>query len=131
MPNQAVKPTNVHEPIGSSYSHASKAGNTVYVAGQVALDADGNLVGRGDFEAQAKQVFTNLQAVLEAAGASTGDVVKLNHYVVGQQDLGTLRRVRQSYFAGDQPAATLVFVSGLADPGLLIEVEAIAVVGSP
>jgi enamine deaminase RidA (YjgF/YER057c/UK114 family) len=57
-------------------------------------------------------------------------VVKLNYYVVGQQDLDTVRKVRQSYFAGDPPATTLVFVSGLADPSHLIEVDAIAVVDS-
>ena len=74
MPKQFINPPNHHEPMG--YSHAVKVGNTVYVAGQIAWDAQGNLVGPGDIEAQAVQVFENLKRVVEASGASLEDVVK-------------------------------------------------------
>ena len=127
MPNEAIKPTDVHSYPPSTINHAFKAGNTVYTAGQVALDKDGNLVGKGDITAQADQVFSNLQAVLRAAGASMQDVVKLNMYLTGQADLTKVREVRQRYFTGEFPAATGVFVSALADPDFLIEIDAIAV----
>ncbi len=113
--------------MGRSFTHAFKAGNTVYTAGQVALDKDGNLVGKGDISAQANQVLLNLQAVLRAAGASMQDVVKLNMYLTGQADLTKVREVRQRYFTGEFPAATGMFVSALADPDFLIEIDAIAV----
>ena len=128
MPNQVIKPSNVHVPLANSYNHAIKAGPTVYTAGQVAIDAAGNIVGTGDFEAQAQQVFKNLQAVLAASGASFQDVVKLNTFLTRQEDLLKLREVRQKYVTAEPPASTLVFISALANPDLLIEVEAIAVV---
>ncbi len=128
MPNQVIKPTDVHVPIGRGYNHVIKAGNTIYVAGQVALDKDGNLVGKEDITAQAEQVFKNLQAALAAAGASFQDIVKINTYLTQRDDLAKLREVRSKYFAGEPPASTLVFISGLAMPEFLIEVEAIAVV---
>ena len=127
MANKAIKPADVHAPTG--YNHALKAGNTVYTAGQVALDKDGNLVGKSDIEAQTVQVYENLQAVLAAAGASLQDVVKVTTYLTQQADLPKLREVRQRYFTGEPPANTLVYISALATPDLLIEVEAIAVVG--
>ena len=128
MPNQVIKPTDVHVPIGRGYNHVIKAGNTIYVAGQVALDKDGNLVGKGDITAQAEQVFKNLQAALAAGGASIQDIVKINTYLTQRDDLAKLREVRSKYFTGEPPASTLVFISGLAMPEFLIEVEAIAVV---
>ena len=129
MPNQVIKPADVHVPIGRGYNHAIKAGNTVYVAGQVALDKDGNLVGKGDITAQAEQVFKNLQAVLAAAGASFQDVVKNNTYLTREEDISKLREVRQRYITGEPPASTLAVISALANPDFLIEVEVIAVVG--
>ena len=128
MPNEAIKPADVHSYPPRTISHGFKAGNTVYTAGQVALDHDGNLAGKGDSSAQADQVFSNLQAVLRAAGASMQDVVKLNIYLTGQADLTKVREVRERYFTGEFPAATGVFVSALADPDFLIEIDAIAVI---
>ena len=128
MPSEIVNPSGVHEPIGRSYSHARKAGNTIYVAGQVALDVEGNLVGKGDIVAQTDQVFTNLQAVLAAAGTSFSDVAKLTTYLTSREDLPGFREGRQRHFTGDPPANTLVIVSGLASPDFLLEIEAVAVV---
>ncbi|MBI4299250.1 MAG: RidA family protein [Chloroflexi bacterium] len=127
MPNQVIKPAEVHVPAGRGYNHAVKAGNTVYVAGQVAIDKNGNLVGKGDFTAQAEQVYENLQAVLAAAGASFKDVVKMNTYLTRQEDLGKLREIRQRYATVEPPASTLLVISALANPDFLLEVEVIAV----
>ena len=126
MAKQVIKPADVHIPQG--YNHAWKAGNTVFTAGQIALDKDGNLVGKGDFVAQAEQVFKNLKAVLSASGASLDDVVKLTTYLTRMEDLAGLRDVRPRFFTGEPAASTLLFISALANPDLLIEVEAIAVV---
>ena len=128
MPSEIVNPAGVHEPIGRSYSHARKAGNTVYLAGQVALDAQGNLVGKGDIVAQTDQVFRNLSGVLAAAGGSFADVVKLTTYLTSREDLPGFREGRQRHFTRDPPANTLVIVSGLASPDFLLEIEAVAVV---
>ena len=110
-------------------NHAMKVGNTIYVSGQVSRDKDGNTVGKGDFAAQAEQVYSNVQTVLAGAGATMQDVVKMNTYLTRQQDLQTNWEIRKRYYTGEPPAATLVFVSALADPDLLIEVEVIAVTG--
>lgn len=109
-------------------NHAMKVGNTVYVSGQIARDQDGNTVGKNDFSAQAEQVYSNVQAVLAGAGATMQDVVKMNSYLIREQDLSANWEIRKRYFTGEPPAATLVFVSALADPDLLIEVEVIAVI---
>ena len=127
MANEVIKPADVHAPTG--YNHAVRAGNTVYTAGQVALDENGNLVGKGDIEAQTDQVYKNLQAVLVAAGSSLQGVVKVTTYLTQQVDLPKLREARQRHMKGEPPANTLVYISALANPDFLIEVEAIAVAG--
>lgn len=128
MPKQVIGPGDVHPPIGGGYSHATRAGNTIYLAGQVALDRQGNLVGKGDIGAQAEQVYQNVVAVLKAAGVSFQDVVKVTTYLTRREDIPKVREVRARYFpASEPPASTLVVVSGLASPDFLIEVEAIAV----
>jgi enamine deaminase RidA (YjgF/YER057c/UK114 family) len=106
-------------------------GTTVYIAGQIALDIGGNLIGAGDLHAQAVQVFKNLQIALESAGATFSDVVKLNMFVVNYSpdDLPALRAVLTEYLPEtNRPVSTLVGVTSLARDGLLIEVEVIAVV---
>jgi reactive intermediate/imine deaminase len=109
----------------------STGGRTVYISGQVALDSTGNIVGKDDFRAQAKQVFENLKNALEAAGATFKDVVKLNYYVIDMKQIQTLRDVRNGYINTEAPpASTLVEVRRLAREEFLIEVEAIAVVSS-
>ena len=117
------------------YSHvvSVSGGRTVYIAGQIALDAEGNVVGRGDLGAQARQVFRNLQAALAAAGATFADVVKMNTYVVNMDpaNLAPIREARAEFLPVDRlPASTLVGVTQLAVEGLLIVVEMIAVVGA-
>ena len=114
--------------LGYSQVVEARGGRTIYVAGQVALDESGNLVGAGNFKAQTVQVFENLKARLEEAGASFKDVVKLNYYLTDASDLQGLRDTRNRYLNTDNPpASTLVVVKQLFREEFLIEVEAIAV----
>jgi enamine deaminase RidA (YjgF/YER057c/UK114 family) len=103
----------------------------VYVSGQVPLDRSGNLVGGGDFRRQAEQVFVNLERALAAAGATFADVVKINYYIRDVSHLADLRAVRDQHVSTTSPpASTLVEVSHLFRDDVLLEVEAVAAVGS-
>lgn len=117
---------------GNGYSHVvTGAGRWVAIAGQVAFDADGNLVGEGDASAQAQQVFANLDRCLAAAGATFADVVKLNFYVTDIAFLPAVRVARDAYIdTANPPASTAIQVVSLFRPDALIEVEAYAVVES-
>lgn len=119
-------------PPAHGYSHAvSAAGRLIVVSGQVPLDAEGELVGPGDAEAQTRQVFTNIATALAAAGASMADVVKLGYFLTDLADLPTVRRVREEFISLEAPpASTLVQVSGLVNPAFRVEIEALAVVAS-
>jgi enamine deaminase RidA (YjgF/YER057c/UK114 family) len=123
-----IQPEGLSRP--PTYSQVVKAGNTIYIAGQVAQDERGQLVGPGDFVAQANQVFENLKRALAAAGADVGDLVKTTVYVTDPRYREALRDVRTKYL-GDTPppASTLVVVAGLAQPEYLLEIEAVAVIG--
>jgi enamine deaminase RidA (YjgF/YER057c/UK114 family) len=116
-------------PAGYSHVVEVNGGRTLYIAGQIAVDKEGNLVGRGDFRAQVKQVFENLKARLAEGGASFKDVVKLNYYLTDASDLQALRDTRNSYInAENPPASTLVVVKQLVREEYLLEIEAVAVV---
>ena len=127
-----ISPETLIAPGPAGYSHIAKInrGAIVYLSGQVPSDASGKLVGEGDFEAQVEQVFRNLKIAVEAAGGTMADIVKLNTYLVAEVDQASvpkLRAIRDRYVnAGKPPASTLVVVSRLAQPGWLIEIEAIA-----
>src|SRR5262245_28138540 len=111
------------------YSHVVKVtgGQTIYLAGQVALDASGNLVGPGDFRAQAHRVFENIRAALAAVGADFSHVVKLNYYLVDRSHVPVVREVREQYInTQSPPASTLVVVKSLVQEEFLLEIEAIA-----
>ena len=117
-------------PQGYSQVVEARGGRTLYVAGQIAVDKEGKLVGPGDFRAQVKQVFENLKARLEEGGASFKDVVKLNYYLTDVSDLQALRDTRNSYINSENPpASTLVVVKQLVREEYLLEIEAIAVTG--
>src|SRR5712692_2099959 len=93
------------------YAHVVKAGNTIYVAGQVAQDEKGQVVGRGDITAQATQVFENLKKALAAGGADFRDVVKINIYLTDPRYREPLGKVRAQYIRDPLPASTLVVVA--------------------
>jgi reactive intermediate/imine deaminase len=112
------------------YSQAwrvDQAQSVVFLAGQVPISPEGQLVGDGDIEAQCRQVFENLNAVLEQAGATFDDLVKVTVYLLDATNLPVYRRVKAEFVTGRQPASTAIEVKALAFPGLLVEVEAIAV----
>ncbi len=120
-------PPGLSTPRGYSHVVDVPAGRTLYIAGQVAFDAEGKVVGKGDVRAQTEQVFRNLKTALESAGASLSDVVKLNWYVRDASQVAIYREVREQFLgSGPRPASTLVEVKGLVSDELLIEVEAVA-----
>jgi enamine deaminase RidA (YjgF/YER057c/UK114 family) len=101
----------------------------VFVAGQVALDEQGAVVGAGDMVQQTEQVFKNLSLALAAAGATFSDVVKLNWYLLDTSALPAMRQVRDRYVdTGNPPASTLVVVKALFRPEFMVEIEATAIV---
>jgi len=108
-------------------SQAKQIGNTIYLSGQVAYDASGQLVGEGDMKAQTRQVFDNIRSVLGAADARMEDIVKINTYITDSSNFMDMLGARSEIFGSDPPASTAVVVQALAFPGLLIEVEAIAI----
>jgi enamine deaminase RidA (YjgF/YER057c/UK114 family) len=125
-------PPELHKPFGYSHVAEVTGGKLVYIAGQVALDAAGNLVGKDDFAAQARQVFANLHSALASAGASFHNVIKLNYYCADAVDpavhLPMVREIRDTYIDTTPPVSTFVVVRRLVRPEWLIEVEAVAVV---
>ncbi|HET9038858.1 MAG TPA: RidA family protein [Gemmatimonadales bacterium] len=122
-----INPPGLTRPSGYTHVVVSSDGRTVYVAGQVAFDSAGQVVGPGDFRAQAAQVFSNLGRALASVGATFGDVMKTTTYITDVRNLGMLREARARYFdAARAPANTLIPVSALARPELLLEIEAVA-----
>ena len=125
MAHEILKLENVHSTIG--YSHAAKAGNTLYIAGQIAKDVDGNIVGSDDFKKQARQVHENLKNILEEAGSSLQNIVKMTTFLTHYSYIETYRSVRNEYFPEPCPPNTLLIIESLALPDYMIEVEAVAV----
>ena len=123
-----TNPPSLSAPTGYTHVVEVLRGKMVYIAGQVAFDQSGNVVGVGDFKAQTRQVLENLKAALSAAGATFENVVKVNTYVTDMSQLQTLREMRGEYFGAHPPASTLVQVVRLARPELMIEIEAVAAV---
>ena len=115
----------VAEPIGP-FTNAIEAGGFLHIAGQLSLDVNGEFVGAGDVVRQTEQVLDNVAAVLRAAGASFGDVVRIGLYVRDMGDRPAINAVRRRYFGDALPTATMVEVSALAVPEALIEIEAVA-----
>ena len=123
MPIERIQPEGFPE--SPLYSHVVRVGNLVYVAGQVARDTSGNVVGAGDFRAQAVQVFENLQRALGAAGCDMQHVVKLTIYMTDARYRDPLREINMRFFPTDKPVSTLLVVAALAQPEFLIEIDAV------
>ncbi len=131
MEKTALNPSSLPPAPGYSQIVKVSGGTTIYIAGQVAWDAEGQIVGVGDFEEQARQVYRNLVTALAEAGATPSDLVRVGIYVVDHDldKLKVIRSVRDQILNVDPPpASTLLGVERLAVPDLLIEVDAIAVV---
>ena len=112
------------------YSHVVTVtgGTHVFIAGQLARDGDGNLVGRGDMRAQIEQVGKNLQQCLAAAGAKLDDLVKTTTYVTDIEEFFKHAEIRMRYFGPALPTSTTVEVRRLSHPDFMVEVEAMAVI---
>lgn len=125
-----INPPELGTPPGYSQIVEVSAGRLVFIAGQTALDRDGNVVGKNDFIAQADQVFENLTVALRASGCTAANLIKLTVFVTDMENLGRYREARNRFFASvtppAAPAVTLVEVSKLYGPDFLIEIEAIA-----
>jgi len=116
-----------------AYTHVvtvSGTGKMVFVAGQLARDANGNCVGKGDMRAQIQQVGENIKACLEAAGATLADIVKTNTFVTDYEEFSKHGDMRRRYFGPATLTSTTVQISRLADPDAMIEIEAVAVIDS-
>ena len=114
-----------------AYTHVvtvSGTGKMIFIAGQLARDANGNLVGKDDMRAQIQQVGENIKTGLEAAGASLGDIVKTNTFVTNYEEYSKHGDMRARYFGPATPTSTTIQISRLADPDAMIEIEAIAVI---
>jgi len=129
---QLLNPPGVAAPLGM-YSHIARvpAGELLFLAGQVAVDSNGKLVGAGDFEAQLHQVFENLRVLLQSAGASFKDVVKFNTYLLDAEYIQPLMRARAELYPrlfgdGPYPPNTLVIIDRLVREEFLLEIEAVA-----
>jgi enamine deaminase RidA (YjgF/YER057c/UK114 family) len=131
---EMVKTSGLSAPLGM-YSHVSRArgGSVIFVAGQVATNPQGEIVGKDDFPAQLRQVFRNLSAALISAGATFADVAKFTTYLRRDSDIPAFMATRKELFAeiypdGNYPPNTLLIISRLVEPELLVEIEAMAVI---
>ena len=131
---EKIQPEGLHVVIRAgqpAYTHVvtvSGTGKMIFVAGQLARDANGNLIGKGDMRAQIQQVGENIKTCLEAAGATLADIVKTNTYVTDYEEFAKHPDMRMRYFGPATPTSTTVQISRLADPDAMVEIEAIAVV---
>jgi enamine deaminase RidA (YjgF/YER057c/UK114 family) len=114
----------------ANYKMATRmdGGRLLYISGQVAWDASGNIVGKGDVRAQAKQAFENLRGVLQAAGGDMSSLMKITTYITKIEHFPAVAEARSSVFPGELPASTLIVVKALFHPDFLVEVEGIAAV---
>lgn len=129
MGKTAYNPDTMSTPFGI-FSNATLAGpgRLYFISGQVAVDADGRLVGKGDIRAQTRQVLENIKAALAAVNGTMDDIACVNVFVLDMEHLAAIHEVRAEYWHSDYPASTLVQVSGLVHPDYLIEINAMAVV---
>src|SRR3981189_1318140 len=125
-----TNPPELGTPPGYSQIVDVSANRIIFIAGQTALDRDGNLIGKNDFAAQAEQVFSNVAVALQASGCTAANLVKLTVFLTDMDNLGRYREARNRFFASvtppAAPAVTLVEVSKLYGPDFLIEIETIA-----
>lgn len=128
MTRNVIQPESLKDP-RPRYSQGilTDGGRLLFIAGQTAVDREGTLVGKGDIETQAAQVFENLGAVLEAAGGSFDNLVMTTTYLTDIQHREVYNAVRRKYYRNNQPTSTLVVVRALAHEDLMIEIDGIAV----
>ena len=129
MPAEFLNPLELCKTHGWTHVVSTAGGKTIHISGQASVDADGNVIGKGDLKRQTEQTFENLRLALEAAGATWNDVAVTRLYVVNlkPEHVPIIREVRSRYVSAEHPpASTLVGVSALVGADWLIEIEAIA-----
>lgn len=126
MPRRAYFPNPDNKPSG--FSPATRAGNLVFVSGQVSVDAQGGLVGEADALTQSVQCLENIERALRATGATRADVTKITAFLVNADDYPAYAQARLDFFGSPGPASSTVFISGLVSPDYLVEIEATAVI---
>lgn len=128
MPGEEINTDRVADPVrfGSPTSLGIRVGSFIFISGMMPWDIERKVVGVGDIEAQTRQALGNMTAVLEAAGASLHDIVKITFFLTDIRNKGGVWQVRKEMFGAHRPASTLVAVGSLVDPLALLEVEAIA-----
>lgn len=122
---QRLNPGGMTQP--TAYTHLVKFDKFLFIAGQVALDAEGNVIGDGDMKAQVRQVLENLKTILASEGADFSNIVKINTFTTDIEAFFETGDIRSEYFGSNAPASTLVQIDRLARPVFLVEIEAIAV----
>ena len=134
MAKKVIQPKGMHSPL-AAYTHVVEGvgKKIVFISGQGPLDASGNLVGQGDLEKQVKQVLANLEEAVASVGGDTGDICKITIFLTEQvstmqNGLATMRNCVREFFGSVYPASSLVFISKLASPDWLVEIEAFAVI---
>jgi reactive intermediate/imine deaminase len=128
MIKQAVNPWEWQNRAGFSQAwRVDGASTLVFISGQAPISPDGQLVESDDFETQCRQVFQNLETVVDESGATLESIVKLTVFLTDMQTLPEYTRIKGEFFRGEQPASTAVEVAALARPEMLVEVEALAV----
>lgn len=126
-----LNPEGLNKPAGYTHIVITEPRKLAYISGQVAWDAKGQIVGKGNFRVQVTKALDNLKLALTAAGATMDDLIKVNYYVVNLKpdEVRIIREVRSNYFSSEHPpASTLVGVTALAREDFMIEIEAVAVV---
>lgn len=129
MDKTVYNPKTLCKPFGI-FSNAvlTPAGQLYFISGQVAVDAEGHLVGKGDIKVQTRQVLLNIEAAMSAVGRTIDDVVSVNVFLVNMEHLASVHEVRSEFWKKNYPASTLVQVSALVDPDYWIEINATAVI---
>ena len=122
---QEIRVEGASEPI-SHYTDAVRFGDLLFVSGIAPFDSTGEVVGEGDVVAQTRQVLQNLLDALRTVGADMGDVLKVTVFLIDINDRGAINPVRKEFFGDARPASTLIEISALADPKMLVEIEAVA-----
>lgn len=128
MPFSTIAPPEVKPVANYKLGARMEGGRLLYISGQVAWDASGNIVGKGDVRAQTRQTLQNLRGVLQAAGGDLKDLMKITTYVTRAEDVAAVAAARAEVFQGELPASTLIVVKSLFHPDFLVEIEGVAAI---